>query len=180
MESLRRICSFVPLIAVVFAFPLCADTAAVTQLVSVSISPVGIVTFPAQVNLVPGGLAFSAFSGTLAFSFNARTTRLGSGSITVKANGDFAPAGAFSVAGGQLTYTCSSGGYGTPCSGTQTVSSSSQTPVLTIGANACTGGGGLCSSADPATASVMFSLPNSVSLETGTYTLQLTFTISCL
>ncbi len=180
MESLQRIRSFLPLIAVCFAFPLRADVATDTQTVSVTIAPLGIVTVPSQLTLLPGGLAFSAFTGTLPFTFKARTTPSGSGTITVQANGDFTPTGGFSVAGGQLTYTCTSGGYGTPCSGTKTVSASTQGSVLTIGGGACTGGGGACSSSDPASAGVTFSLPNKTSLETGTYTVNLTFTISCL
>jgi hypothetical protein len=47
-----------------------------------------------------------------------------------------------------------------------------------VGASACTGGGGSCSSSDPATVQLSFTLANSPSYKTGGYTCSLVFTFS--
>src|SRR5947209_461215 len=83
-----------------------------------------------------------------------------SASRSVKATADFTPTGGPSVASGQLTYTCTSATLGSACSGTQTASTASQTNVVTLGAGACTGGGGSCSSVDPNTVQTSFALVN--------------------
>lgn len=125
------------------------------------------------------GVAFSAYTGTLPLTFRARTSAAGVGSITVQASSDFTPAGGPSAAKGMLTYTCTSGGYGSACSGTQTVSVTAQRPVLTLGSQSCTGGGSECSAADPASVDLTFRLDDDASVPADNYQVQLTFTISC-
>src|SRR5262245_32584837 len=84
---------------------------------------------------------FSAFTGTTNFTYSIRTSgTTGSGTIQLQITSDFSPAGGPSVAspptvGDALTYTCTASA-GTACSGAQTASTTSQTPVTTIGADA--------------------------------------------
>ena len=61
---------------------------------------------------------------------------------------------------------------------TLAISSTGQTLVVVIPGQACTGGGGACSSADPNSVSINFVLSNDPGYQTGTYSAQLTFTIS--
>jgi hypothetical protein len=65
---------------------------------------------------------------------------------------------------------------GTACSGTQTLSTTSTTPVVTFPASACTGAG--CPGTSPQSVQVHFTLVNSTQYKTGTYSAGLTFTIS--
>jgi len=156
-----------------------AGSATATQTVSITLSPLGKIYVPSSVNMLKTGTAFSAYSGAVPLTFRARTSAAGTGSVTVQATGDFTPAGGPSVAGGMLTYTCTSGGYGTACSGSQTVSVTTQRPVLTLGSSACTGGGSGCSATDPASVDLTFRLDNDPTVPTGNYQVQLMFTISC-
>ena len=150
-----------------------------TQSVTVALSPKGTVTVPASITLLSGSLAFSAYTATLPVLFHARTSASGLGAITVQASSNFAPSGGPTVTTGMLTYTCSAAAYGTACASAQTVSTTSQRPVINLPPAACTGGGNGCSSADPASTSLLFRLENDVSVPTGAYSIQLTFTVSC-
>jgi hypothetical protein len=140
--------------------------------------------FSNTVTLTKTGTVFNTFTGSLTFNYRARTTQSsGTGNITVKATSDFSPAGGPSIgtpptASDKLTFTCASASLGTPCSGTQTVSLATAATVLTIPATSCTGGGGACSSTDPNTETVNFSLTNDPKYKTGSYSATLTFTIS--
>ena len=156
-----------------------ADSMAATQSVSVVLSPVGKVILPASITLLNGALAFSPYTASLPVLFRARTSAAGSGSITVQSSGDFTPSGGPSVAAGKLTYTCAAAAYGAACTGTQIVSPTVQRPVLTLPRSSCIAGGNGCSTVDPASINLLFRLENDVSLPTGTYSVQLTFTISC-
>jgi len=158
--------------------PLRGDSMAATQSVIVSLSPNGKLTVPPAVTLLSGGVAFSAFTANLGVDFRARTSATGAATITVRATGNFAPSGGPSIPAGHLTYTCAAAPYGSACTSTQTVSTTVQTPVITLPSRACTGGGGTCSAADPASVNLSFRLENDVSIPTGTYSVQLTFTIS--
>jgi len=152
-----------------------------TQGLTAQLNPYAELSVPATATLTNSGAAFQPFTGTVSINFRARTTATtGSASLTLKATSDFSPAGGPSVAAGNLAYTCTSASLGTPCSGSQTVSTSAQTPVVTVGAGVCTGGGGVCSSSDPNTAQVSFTLSNQISFHTGTYSATLTFTVSAL
>jgi hypothetical protein len=169
----------VGLLAFAFQSPVLADSLTVTQSINVTLSPNGKLTVPSSITLLNGALAFSAFTAALPVLFRARTSESGVGSITVQATSDFSPAGGPSVNTGILTYTCAAALYGTACSGTQTIDTTSQRPVVNLPSNACTGGGRGCSPSDPASIDLQFRLENDVSIPTGTYSVQLTFTVSC-
>lgn len=155
-----------------------AATSTTTQSISIQISPYSKLSVPGTLTLVMGGTAFQTFSGTSTVSYKARTAPGGSGTVTVQATSDFSPSGGPSVTAGAITYTCGAAGLGTQCSGSQTLSTSSQTTVVTLPASACTGGGGSCSASNPNTVSVTFTSADTPSLKTGSYTAQFTFTIS--
>ncbi|MGI9074173.1 MAG: hypothetical protein ACR2JB_23315 [Bryobacteraceae bacterium] len=158
-----------------------AATGTATQTLSAQINAISKLSVPASLTVANAGTTFVAYAGNLAVSYRARTTAsTGSGSLTLKATADFSPAGGPSIASGQLTYTCSSATLGTACSGTQTASTTSQTNVVTLGASACTGGGGSCSSVDPNTVQTSFTLTNTTALKTGSYSVTLTFTGSAI
>jgi hypothetical protein len=130
------------------------------------------------VNAVAGSQKFSPFTGTLPISYRVRTTPSGGGAVTVQVTSDFSPTGGPSAAAGAVTYSCGSASIGTACSGTQTASTTSQTPVLTLPASACTGGGGACSGNDPNSVTVTFTLTDNPAYSTGAYSAALTFVIS--
>ncbi|MBZ5624922.1 MAG: hypothetical protein LAQ69_40400 [Acidobacteriia bacterium] len=153
-------------------------TGSVNQTLNATLQPIGKLSVPASLNLTASVTQFAPFSGTLAVSYRARTTPTGSGTITVRVTSDFLPAGGPSAAAAALSYTCGSASLGTPCSGTQTASTTVQTPVLTLPASACTGGGGTCSAANPASLNLSLTLTDNPGYATGSYSAQLTFTIS--
>jgi hypothetical protein len=156
-------------------------TGSATQTLSAQIDAIGKLSVPATSILTSAGTTFAGYSGSLTISYRARTTSAtGSGSLTVQATADFSPAGGPSIASGQLTYTCGGATLGTGCSGTQMASTTSQTNVATIGASACTGGGGSCSTVNPNTVQASLSLANNPTNKTGTYSATLTFTISAI
>jgi hypothetical protein len=112
-------------------------------------------------------------------SYQVRTTPGGSGGkITLQVTNDFSPTGGPTAASGALTYVCGGANLGTACSGTQTASTTTSTPVLTVPASACTGGGGACSSQNPNSMNLTFTLTDNPVYPTGTYSANITFTIS--
>jgi len=156
-----------------------------TQSLQADIVPLGaLFTQSTPVTLTKSNTNFNSFVGTLTLSYRARTSQWwGQGAITLKATTDFAPAGGPSIAnppsqGDTFTYTCGGATLGASCSGTQTVSTTAATNVVTIGASACTGGGAPCSSANPNTANVSFTLTDDPNYKTGSYSATLTWTIS--
>ena len=153
------------------------DTGSTTQTLNATLSPLGTATAPSSVALTRGAVAFTTYQATLPVSFRVRTTPTGSGTITMQVTSNFTPAGGPSVTANTLTYSCSTT-YGTACSANQTASTSTQTPVLTVPASACTGGGGSCSGSDPNTVTLTFSLTDDPQYATGSYSAQVTFTIS--
>ena len=154
-------------------------TATATQSIQGEIDPAGKLSVPATLTLTSaGGPTFPSFTGSATVSYRARTTPTGSGAITAQVTSNFSPTGGPSASAGDLTYTCSGSTLGTNCSGTQTASTASATPVLTIPSSACTGGGGSCSASDPNTMQVNFTLTNRVTYKTGTFSAQVTFSIS--
>ena len=162
-----------------------AATATATQTLQADISPLGgLFSFPGTLTLTETGTTFGSYTGSLAIQYDARTSPGGSGgSITVKATADFLPSGGPSItspptSGDALRYTCSGATLGSGCSGTQTVSTTTSTNVLTIPVSECTGGGGSCSSTSPNTVSVNFTLTDDPRYSTGSYSATLTFTIS--
>lgn len=133
---------------------------------------------PAAAVLTTSSAKFLPFSGGLLLSYRTRSTPGGGGNLTLSVTRDFAPPGGPSVAAGALVYTCDGATLGTACSGVQTASTTSQTPVVTIPPSACTGGGGACNGQVPNSVNLSFILADDPGYATGTYSASLTFTIS--
>src|ERR1019366_1265805 len=181
----RRILVGVFLVAIPMTTLHAQTTAQTTQTLQATIVPLGgLFTLSTPVALTKANATFNAFTGTMTLSYRARTSQgAGQGTITVKATTDFTPADGPSIAhplsaGDKFTYTCSGTTLGIPCSGTQTVSTTSSTNVVSIGASACTGGGAPCSTANPNSANVTFILTDDPKYKTGSYSATLTWTIS--
>ena len=159
--------------------PARSDVATLTQTINAQLNPLGKISAPASLTLSSTGTVFNPYTGTATLLYRARTTPAGTGgTITVQATGEFSPSGGPTVSSGGLTYTCSAATLGTPCTGTKTLSLTTATSVATIPTSACTGGGGACSTADPNSVKVNFSLTNSPQYQTGSYSATVTFTIS--
>jgi len=180
-----RLALLVAVAALLAPIRLQAATLTTTQTLQAVISPLGgLFSFPNSVTLAKTGTTFTNFTGSLQIQYDARTTQsTGGGTITVKATADFTPTGGPSIhtppsTGDALTYTCSGATLGTNCSGTQTVSTTASTNVVTLSASECTGGGGSCSSASPNTVTLNFTLTDDPVYKTGSYSATLTFTIS--
>ena len=149
-----------------------------TQGIAIQLSSAGVLSVPANLTLTTSGSTFNNFTGSLTVNYKARTIPSGSASLTVKANSEFSPATGPTLSGGDLTFTCGSAGLGTSCASAQTVTVGVDRTVVTVGSSACTGGGGACSSSDPASVQLSFILANSPQYKTGTYSTSLLFTIS--
>lgn len=150
------------------------------QSLTVQPAPDGALSVPSSASLTSAGTLFQPFTGNLLINYDVRTTPSGSASMTIQAASDFSPAGGPSVASGNLTYTCGAASLGTACVGATTVSTSSQTAVVNVGSGVCTGGGGACSSTSPNTVQMNFVLTDNPSFRTGTYSANLTLSISAL
>jgi hypothetical protein len=164
-----------------FALPIrgIGDIQSTTQTVSVDVAPSGKLSLPPSVNLRSTDTRFGGnLSGTLAVSYWARTSAGGGGSVTVQAGSEFSPAGGPSVS--SVTYLCSGATLGTGCSGSQTLATSVQTPLVSLPGGACTGGGNVCTTQEPNTVLLTLSAPNKPHYKTGTYSALITFTISTL
>lgn len=156
----------------------------VTQTLDITVDPLGSLYMQSSPLALTRTGTFNGFSGSIILSYRARTRQgTGQGTITVKATSDFAPTGGPSIASppgaaDKFTYTCSGATLGVACSGTQTVSTTTSTNVVSLGASACTGGGAPCSTANPNSANVTFILPDDSKYKTGSYSATLTWTIS--
>ncbi len=157
-----------------------AELGSTTQTLTADVYPIGSISVTPSVSLYTSGTTFLSYTGTVTVSYWVRTSPGGGGSVTLKAGSEFSPSGGPSVSAGKLTYACSGATLGTACSGTHTVSTTSQTPVVTLPGSACTGGGGACSSSEPNQVSVGLVLENSPAYKTGSYATSLLFTISAL
>jgi hypothetical protein len=163
-----------------------AQTTLGTQTLSLTLDAAGLLyTVPASVALTHTGTTFTAFTGAVTLDYKARTTAsTGSGTITAKATTDFPCASGGPciatppTAGDALTYTCSGATLGTNCSGTQKVSTTTATNVVTIPAGACTGAGSPCGNAATNTVTVSFTLTDDPKYKTGKFSATLTWTIS--
>lgn len=131
-----------------------------------------------SVPLLRAGATFANFTGGVTVQYKVRTTASGSSTLLVKAATDFSPANGPSLVNSDLTYTCSGATQGSACSGSQIVSTSSQTNVVTVGGGVCTGSG--CSGSDPNSVSISLTLVDSPTFKTGTYTTSLMFSISAI
>jgi hypothetical protein len=148
-----------------------ATTATKTETLSIAVGPAAKVTLaPTSLTMSHTGTVFGDFTGVITAQYTIRTTTTsGSGSITVKAT-EFTPTTGPLLANGNLTYTCSGATLGTACSGTQTVSSTSSTNVVTVGAGA--------SGASSNSVTISLKIPDNPIFKTNTYNSTLTFTIS--
>jgi len=155
-------------------------TAMANQNLTVTVNAAWSLLSPGIASLTHGQTAFQPYQATVPIRYEARTTAMGSGKITLQVTSDFSPAGGPSVSKGELTYTCDSATLGAPCTGPQMPSTSIQTPVLTLPASACTGGGGPCSGPDPNSVNLTFTLIDDPGYATGTYSANVTFTISAI
>jgi len=157
-----------------------AATASTTQTVSANLGAIGkISVVQSSIILTHTGTIFADFTGSVTVQYELRTTvTTGSSSLTVKAGGEFSPTTGPSIARGDFTYTCSGATVGTACSGRQTVSTTSQTSVVTVGSGACTGTG--CAGSNPNSAIVNLNLVDSPTFTTGTYSTNLVFSISAI
>jgi hypothetical protein len=163
------------------SLPAGGGTGTATETLSATLSPVGALTTPATATLSKSLTSFQPFTASVPVNYQVRTTPGGTGgTITLKVASDFSPSGGPTAASGALTYVCSGANLGTACSGTQTASTTTSTPVLTVPASACTGGGGACSSQNPNSMSLTFTLIDSPVYPTGTYSANVTFTISAM
>jgi hypothetical protein len=160
------------------SLPAGGGTGSATQTLSATITPGLALSAPASAVLSHSQNNFQPFQTSLALKYEARTTPTGSGRITLQVTSDFSPAGGPSAAQGALTYTCSGATLGAACSGSQTASTTAQTPVLTLPASSCTGGGGACSAQDPNSLNLTFTLTDDPAYQTGSYSATITFTIS--
>jgi hypothetical protein len=149
-----------------------------SQSLSAAVYPSGSITVPAAAVLTTSATKFQPFTGSITVNYRSRTTPVGGGNLTLSLTSDFAPLGGPSVAAGALAYTCSGSTLGSACSGAQTASTTLQTPVVTLPAAACTGGGGACSSQNPNSVNLTFILADDPGYATGTYSARITFTIS--
>jgi len=173
--------AFVCGIALCVVPPAAGDILTVTQTIQLTLAPATKVSTPSSLTLTNPGGAFSNYNGTMVVRYKSRTLPGGAGAtITLKANSEFAPANGPTIASGALTYTCSGASLGTGCSGTQTVSTSAQTPVIFVPPSSCTGGGGLCSPSNPNILNMNIQLANSPVYRTGNYSTVLTFTVSSI
>ena len=154
------------------------DIQTTTQTLSANVSPYGRVSVPASISLRASNTRFGGFSGSLDVSYWARTTVTGGGSVTIQANSDFSPGGGPSI--NNVSYTCSGATLGSACSGTQSLSNSVQTPMVSLPTGACTGGGGVCSTQEPNAVLVSFTVPSKPSYKSGNYSVQVTITISTI
>lgn len=167
-----------PKIAIALALPVCGigDIQTTSQTLLANIAPNGKLSVPASVTLRSANSHFGAMSGDLTVSFWARTSE-GGGSITVQSS-DFSPAGG--PAAGAVSFTCSGATLGTGCSGIQALATATQTSLVALPGGACTGGGGVCTNQEPNSVTLSFSVPSQPHYKTGTYSAQLTFTISTI
>jgi hypothetical protein len=151
-------------------------SAQLTTIMNVVVSPVATILITTGTTALVAASTSAPYTGTTSFTYIVRTSQTtGSGSIQLKITSDFSPSSGPSVAspptsGDALTYTCTSS-LGTPCSTTQTASTTANTSVVSFGADTS-------SSILGSTGSVSWSLSNDPLYKSGTYTATATFTIS--
>jgi hypothetical protein len=153
--------------------PVTAAVTTITETLSATFAPAGKLSVPSSVTLTHTGTVFNPFTASLTLNYRART--LTGGNITLQITTNFA-AGGPSVTAGDLKYTCSGATLGTNCSGSITASASTATGVLTLPANSCTGAS--CGNADPNSMTIGFTLADSPTTKTGSYSATAKFIIS--
>jgi len=166
--------------ALVLLLPVCGigDIQTTSQTLLANVSPDGKISVPGSVPLLSPDTHFGSATGSVTVSYWARTSSsAGGGSVTVQAV-EFTPVGGPVAA--SVSYVCSGATLGSGCSGTQTLTTSTQTSLVSLPGAACTGGGGSCTSQSPNTVQMTFTLPSQPHYKTGSYTSLLTFTISTM
>jgi len=141
-----------------------------TTTVTANVAADASITVSTPTNLT-AGVAFAPFTGSTTVTFSIRTTKVGgSGSITLQA-AEFTTAGGPLVSAGNLTYSCSgTPSVGTKCAGPITASTATATTVLSaVGADA---------KANAQVVNVDWTLANSPSFSTGSYSSTVTFTLA--
>ena len=166
-------------LALLMILPACGfcDVQTTSQTLSANVSPNGKISVSGSVGLLSADTHFGALGGSLTVSYWARTTVGGGGSVTVQAS-EFSPASGPTA--GLVTYSCSGATLGTACTDVQALSTATQTPLVSLPGGACTGGGGVCTAQDSATVQLTFTLPSQPHYKTGSYSAQITFTISTM
>jgi hypothetical protein len=178
LRNLEFILAFIVFASV--PWPAFGAVATGTQTLSPTIGALGkLSVVQSSVSLTHSGTIFANFTGTVTVRYEVRTTiSTGSSALTLQAASEFAPGTGPSIAGGDLTYTCSGATAGVSCPGTQTVSTSSQTSVVTVGSGVCTGPG--CTGSNPNSVTINLTLVDSPVFKAGSYSTGLTFSISAL
>lgn len=131
----------------------------------------------ASTALTSSGTLFSDYTGTTNLLYKIRTSKgAGTGNIQAEVTTDFSPTAGPSVAtpptaGDALTYTCTVSTPGNACTGSQTASTSAQTPVASFNADARSARAGN-------SGSLSWTLTNDPQYATGAYTATVTFTVS--
>jgi len=166
--------------ALVLLLPVCGigDIQTTTQTMSADVSPNGKLSLPASIDLQSPDTRFGSLAGNLTLSYWARTSDSGGGSVTVQATSEFSPAGGPSVSA--VSFTCSGATLGAGCSGSQFLATTTQTSLVSLPGGACTGGGGVCSAQEPNTVLLTFAVLSRPGYKTGTYSAQMTVTISTM
>ncbi len=177
---MRLLQSWPILLAVLLPVLAHGATATGSQTLSLNLGAAGkLAIVQTNVSLTHAGSIFSNFTGTVTVQYKIRTSvSTGSAFITARAGAEFSPSNGPHIGTGDLTYTCTGATIGTGCSGTQTVSLSSQTNVVTVGSGVCTGA--QCGGANPNSVSTSLALVDSPVFKTGSYSTNLTFSISSL
>ena len=153
-------------------------TGSATQRLAAILHPAAELSVPASVVMTRSGGKFNTFQAAVTVNYRVRTTAGGAAGITVQVTSDFSPSGGPAAQAGDLQYSCGGATLGKACAGTQAAAVGLQTPILALTGAACTGGGGACSSQDPNSVTVNFTLPDDPGYSTGSYSAQLTFIIS--
>jgi hypothetical protein len=152
-----------------------------THSLTVTTGANGKVHVVSSATLVESAALFGSFSASLSLQYYGRT--LSGGSITVQGTSDFgpcsSPASSPSIACNTVQYTCGAASFGSACSSTVTLATSSATTVVTLPSNsACTNGGSPCGPTNPFTIPLNFTLSNDPYYKTGPYSASLQFTLS--
>jgi len=155
------------------------DSATGTTNLQVTVAPeASIVVDTATTPLTSSGI-FGDYTGTTGYTYKIRTTQsTGSGSVVLQISSDFAPTGGPSVGspvnGDTLSYTCTTTAPATACSGSQTSSTSTTTPVASFGADAHSLAAGTSGN------TTIWDLTNDPAYQTGSYQATATYTIAAL
>lgn len=174
---MKKLLGVATILLLAASFSYAQTTGTATSTLNLTVGNEAVIQITANPALASGTTTFSDYLSTTSLLYFIRTNQTtGSGSITVQATSDFSPVGGPSIAspvnGDKLTYTCAVSTPGTQCTGTQTVTTlNTAYPVATFGINAQSAKAGN-------TGSVSWDLSNDPAYKTGSYTADLTFTIS--